>query len=710
MSPTAPPPENFSASPGETSVNLSWDAVTDAEKYQVQRLNGIWQDHVERTQLSYEDMGLVCNKTYSYRVKTRGDGDPYSTDYGAASSEASATTTAVCPDAPAPDNLSATIDADETSVTLTWDQVPDSARYKVQQLSSGSWVIRAHKDPMETTYTYTPAGGLSCGTTYTFRVSTRGDGSPWSINYGNTTEASAPTSACPPNVSVTSSTLTTVSLAWGDVDYATRYLIERCCDLSPPFGWGTAGTVDDTGAATQTYTDRGLSCSTSYSFRVSTQGDGTNTASGYGNPSTTVPSATDACEPTVRISGLASEIPIGSSDTFDVVMTHLDTATDYLLTLYTSNTDLGFDSSCTTTQQSVSLTNLTSSTETQSFVVHSCNAGTGVLTVILSGGGFTKNDSASVTPPTLDAPSGLTITPLPLRKALLRWDAVVQSGATVTYIVQVQKVGGTWDSDISMTVPEHRFDLEAVASDLGLDDEEAFRFQVKAQDSTGAYLDSAWSTVTIRDSPLLQSLGRAYGESTDNITSGGKAVLQWEEISAVQGYEIRYRKLGHYENKHHSIGSEWLADINVYPENHAYETANVMVTAPSLGVSSATITRLIPRELYAIQLNYQTSTGEWVFSARDVFVWPSNSRPGQDDDFPGQGDRVAGFPYFGHWPDAEYAPVICQNTFPETERSAWVALIKHATEQWEVATTSVLPSPHPLLIARILTRLAPWTF
>ncbi len=403
-------------------------------------------------------------------------------------------------------------------------------------------------------------------------------------------------------------------------------------------------------------------------------------------------------------------------------MTHLDTSTNYVLALYTSTTDLGFDSSCTTTQQSVSLTNLTSSTETQSFVVHSCNAGTGVLTVILNGGGFTKNDSASVTPPTLDAPSGLTITPLPLREALLRWDAVVQSGATVTYIVQVQKVGGTWDSDISMTVPEHRIDLEAVASDLGLDDEEAFRFQVKAQDSTGAYLDSAWSTVTIRDSPLLQSLGRAYGESTDNITSGGKAVLQWEEISAVQGYEIRYRKLGHYENKHHSIGSEWLADINVYPENHAYETANVMVTAPSLGVSSATITRLIPRELYAIQLNYQTSTGEWVFSARDVFVWPSNSRPGQDDDFPGQGDRVAGFPYFGHWPDAEYAPVICQNTFPETERSAWVALIKHATEQWEVATTSVitvtpssadcedLDSPSPMDILKSVFRLTPQAF
>ena len=89
--------------------------------------------------------------------------------------------------APAPTGLAVDDSQNtKTSIRLSWNSVPNAHRYKLenQQRSPrvGSWTNVGS----ETASTNKTATGLLCGTRYQFRVSARGDGSPYSTTYGIT--------------------------------------------------------------------------------------------------------------------------------------------------------------------------------------------------------------------------------------------------------------------------------------------------------------------------------------------------------------------------------------------------------------------------------------------------------------------------------------------------------------------------------------------
>ena len=92
-------------------------------------------------------------------------------------------------------------------------------------------------------------------------------------------------------------------------------------------------------------------------------------------------------------------------------------------------------------------------------------------------------------------------------------------------------------------------------------------------------------------------------------------------------------------------------------------------------------------EVYAVQLNYEyqvdpfTGATRNVFSAREAYVWPSASalKPG---------DRVASFPLRLPLPRRTYSYIVCEDTFPSGRETAWKNLIRHAFDQWEVATSN----------------------
>ena len=101
------------------------------------------------------------------------------------------------PTAPAPTGLTVT-SSDRYSVSLSWSSVSDAYRYKLERRegTSGSWSTVSSG----ISGTSKTATGLDCNTTYYFKVSARGDGSPYSTTFGtpSTTDVSSQTDACLP--------------------------------------------------------------------------------------------------------------------------------------------------------------------------------------------------------------------------------------------------------------------------------------------------------------------------------------------------------------------------------------------------------------------------------------------------------------------------------------------------------------------------------
>ena len=87
----------------------------------------------------------------------------------------------VAPKAPAPTGLRATVTS-TSSLTLSWNAVANAHRYRLERATSTSAAWTVVGDELATTTR--AATGLACGTTYHFRVSARGDGSPYNARWG----------------------------------------------------------------------------------------------------------------------------------------------------------------------------------------------------------------------------------------------------------------------------------------------------------------------------------------------------------------------------------------------------------------------------------------------------------------------------------------------------------------------------------------------
>ena len=286
----------------------------------------------------------------------------------------------------------------------------------------------------------------------------------------------------------------------------------------------------------------------------------------------------------------------------------------------------------------------------------------------------------------LATPTNLDVTPSPLRKATLSWTSVVSATA---YVVEIQALGGTWEPShtktVSVSAPttSYEIELDDILSGKGLADAPyAYEFRVKATDSSGAYEDSEYSdTVIIIDTPIT----KANGDSRDAApipqdTDTGLAALEWTPIRSILGPSyaggtpsFRYRKLG---GTHSSDG--WQPMI--------IDTDETTTNNP--------VTGLEIEKIYAIQLRYETATQptQRVYAGRDAYVWPSKRVPKTwlSAEEPYIRDLVATFPLNPILPKISNTPTysyrICESTFPSDEREDWRNLIRHALDQWELAT------------------------
>ncbi|WP_372753597.1 fibronectin type III domain-containing protein [Labilibaculum sp.] len=252
--PTAPDtPNNLMASNVTyNSFTISWDAVTDADNYDlsVRPQGGDWTFINTISTTTYDYTGLNAETTYEFQV--RANNSIGSSDY----SEIVSATTLAAPTAPAvPSNLQAS-NITYNSLSISWDAVTDAEDYDLNvRPVGGSWTLI---NLSTTTYDYSD---LIAETTYEFQV--RANNSIGSSDYSGIVSATtleAPTTPeAPSNIIASNITYNSFTISWDVVAEADDYDL----DIREEGGdWSTIST----GLISYDYSN--AFASTSYEFRV----------------------------------------------------------------------------------------------------------------------------------------------------------------------------------------------------------------------------------------------------------------------------------------------------------------------------------------------------------------------------------------------------------------------------------------------------------
>ena len=223
MTEVLPVPGNLTAmGSSATSVRLSWDAVGEADRYDLERMR--MDDQVVRVlqlpdaETSYEDTGLLAGKEYMYKVRSVvvRSGTEYPSAW-------SAPPVTVRPAPPVPELTAEAVSA--VRVDVSWTSVPAATGYELEwrtdetdwtSLVSGTDLRYEHED-------------LAPGTAYWYRVRVQvGSGpsavySEWSDGVSDTTEVLP----VPGNLMAMGTSPTAVRLSWDAVEEADRYHLER---------------------------------------------------------------------------------------------------------------------------------------------------------------------------------------------------------------------------------------------------------------------------------------------------------------------------------------------------------------------------------------------------------------------------------------------------------------------------------------------------
>jgi YD repeat-containing protein len=284
QAPTAP--TNLSATAASsTQINLSWTASTDnigVTGYLIERCQGASCSNFAQIatpiSTSYNDTGRSPSTSYRYRVRAQ-DAVPNFSGY---SSIVSATTPADTQAPTTPTNLSATA-VSTTQINLSWTASTDNIAvtgYLVERCQGASCSNFA-QIATPTTTSYNDAG-RTASTTYRYRVRAQDavpNFSAYSTIASATTSGAGDTQAptAPSGLTAGAISSSQVNLSWTastDNVGVTGYRIERCTGVS-------CANFSQIGApATTSYSDTGLSTSTTYRYRVRAA-DAADNLSGY---------------------------------------------------------------------------------------------------------------------------------------------------------------------------------------------------------------------------------------------------------------------------------------------------------------------------------------------------------------------------------------------------------------------------------------------
>jgi hypothetical protein len=209
---------------------------------------------------TYTKSGLATGTDYTYTFTAQDTGGAGATP----TTELDAPDVNPSPPPAAPDDLAASAFS-QTAIDLTWDDnSSDETSFSIYQWKEGTpdWEFAGSVGANATSVR---VQGLSCDTRYYFRIRAYRSGDGQFSDYSNTDYAW--TLLCdlqvPSGLVANAVSQTQIDLAWQDnSDDETHFVVERSPDGS---SWSDVETVP---ADTESYSNTGLSCGTSYHYRI----------------------------------------------------------------------------------------------------------------------------------------------------------------------------------------------------------------------------------------------------------------------------------------------------------------------------------------------------------------------------------------------------------------------------------------------------------
>ena len=260
-----------------SSATVNWLVVTGAVSYNIQYRpvgSSTWSTATS-TSTSVNLTGLVCSTTYEYQVQT------VCTGGGTSSFTPSSTFTTsgcVCPVPTGIDTSGVTA----SSVNIIWTAATGAIGYNFQYRLTGTttWTT------LSPTTNADLLTGLPCGTSYDCRVQTICSSSTTSA-YSSIYTFSTLSCACPSPTGITATAVTTTAatLNWAVAVGAIKYIINY------KQSGATTWTADSVTVPTTTYAITGLTCGSTYLYRIKSECS----VSSYGSFSSLDSFNTSAC-------------------------------------------------------------------------------------------------------------------------------------------------------------------------------------------------------------------------------------------------------------------------------------------------------------------------------------------------------------------------------------------------------------------------------
>ena len=255
------------------SITVSWDAVPNAVRYSLSYKPSnetTWKNVNVGTELNYTVNGLKLDSNYDFRLKAIGDGANYKSVYSdVVGAKTNATPdhseTPIPLDAPIPTVTGKT----GTTVTVSWDAVPNAVRYSLSYKPSSETVWTNVNVGTNLSYTMS---GLENNAGYDVRAKAIGDGTIYKSVYSAILRAQTTSEIIPleqPVLTVAATGSTFLTVSWDEVPNAVRYSFSY--KLASETTWTNINVGTDLSR-----TVGGLDLNSEYDVRVKAIGDGVN--------------------------------------------------------------------------------------------------------------------------------------------------------------------------------------------------------------------------------------------------------------------------------------------------------------------------------------------------------------------------------------------------------------------------------------------------